>query len=705
MHSPRRFGRAQRRPSRRTASLVALITLIAAITQGAGTADGTVTPTGPVNATATGSPTPPTATEPATVTNGDFTITGLVPASTVGDGVDEQTTWTFDLSTDPDFTSLPPSGSLIAANLVLTVTPGTGGTSSDTVSFGALSPVNPTELAALPAGVTETVNIDLLHHYTEHQLLDTVAAGSGLVPMAYAEDATVTSAELTLLAAEEGEIFASAAAPSELFGFSIDVDATTAVVGAPGAAGAGLAGRAVVLTHDGSDWSEQAVLTAPTPTTGEAFGYDVAIDADTIVVGARNPGGSGAAYVFTGTGASWTLQAQLSSSPSGSADDQFGTSVDIDGDRLVVGAPLDDQAGLNSGAAHVFDRAAGTWTLAHSLGSQAPSSNGLFGDAVILAGGNTIVGAPIEAAGTYGLAGSAYVFDAAGAHLQTLAPSDRQSFHGYGTSFSFDNGTLVVGANSDNGPTGFDSTCTPGSGSCPPGSVYVYTEAPGGFTFHRELHASDLDLEANYSPGAQFGLEHDLVDGTLVVGARYNEGRTTSVGKAHVFRLEAGGWNPAYRLVASDSRQGDLLGQAVALGPAGVLAGAPNDDHANGLGSANEGALYVFTEPLVTPPTCGGLEPTIVGTSGDDVIVGTNGDDIIVGLGGNDVIEGGNGLDVICGGPGADQLFGGNGKDALLGESGDDYLSGGNAKDELDGGAGTDACDGDNGKDVELACE
>ncbi len=687
----------------RVAVLAALALVIGLL---APMADATVTPTGPVSADAAGSETPSTAVEPATVTNGDFVIAGLTASSVVGDGLDEQTSWSFDLTTDPDFASLPASGSLITANLVLTLTPGPGGTAADSISFGGLASVEPAELAALAGGVTETVNIDLLALYSEHQILNAIASSAGTVTVTYAEDAIVSAAELTLLAAAEDELFASNASVGEFFGFSIDVDGDTAVVGAPGGVGASHPGRAIVLAYDGSAWTEQAVLSAPSPLADEQFGYDVVIENGTIIVGARNPGGNGAAYVFTGSGPTWTFEARLTSGATGGVDDQFGTSVDLEGDRAIVGAPTDDALGSNSGAAYIFDRAGSTWTETHKLGSQAPATNGLFGDAVMLDSTRAFVGAPIEASGGFALAGSVYIFDSStGGHLQTLEPNDRQGFHGYGTSFSLDSGTLVVGANSDSGPAGFDSTCTPGTGNCSPGSVYIYEDSGSGFVFDTELHASDLELETNFSPGAQFGLEHDLVGDTLVVGARYNEGRTTSVGKAHVFRFEDGAWTPAYRLVASDSRQGDLLGHAVALTSSGVLAGAPNDDHANGTGSASDGALYVFEEPLVAPPACNGLEPTIIGTSGNDVIVGTNGDDVIIGLGGNDIIDGGNGLDVICGGDGADQLSGGNGKDALFGGSGNDILSGGNAKDELDGGPGTDSCDGENGKDIEFSCE
>lgn len=115
---------------------------------------------------------------------------------------------------------------------------------------------------------------------------------------------------------------------------------------------------------------------------------------------------------------------------------------------------------------------------------------------------------------------------------------------------------------------------------------------------------------------------------------------------------------------------------------------------------------------------CGLREPTIAGTTGDDVLIGTPGDDVILGYGGNDVIKGRGGNDVICGGDGDDKLFGNAGNDSLYGDAGDDKIVGhrgqdsafggpGNDKivgradqDDLHGGPGDDTIQGGNGDDL-----
>ncbi len=96
---------------------------------------------------------------------------------------------------------------------------------------------------------------------------------------------------------------------------------------------------------------------------------------------------------------------------------------------------------------------------------------------------------------------------------------------------------------------------------------------------------------------------------------------------------------------------------------------------------------------------CDEIEPTIVGTSGNDVLLGTPGDDVIFGLDGDDVLIGQGGNDVICGGKGTDLLIGGDGHDRLHGERGDDTLIGGSGDDLLDGGDGADVLYGTQGDD------
>ena len=97
---------------------------------------------------------------------------------------------------------------------------------------------------------------------------------------------------------------------------------------------------------------------------------------------------------------------------------------------------------------------------------------------------------------------------------------------------------------------------------------------------------------------------------------------------------------------------------------------------------------------------CNGLEPTIVGTDGNDVIQGTFRDDVILAGAGNDQIRGASGNDVICGGAGNDTIYGDSQDDIIFGEAGNDVIFGGSGADEIRGGDGNDNIRGESQDDL-----
>src|SRR6266540_5013339 len=141
-----------------------------------------------------------------------------------------------------------------------------------------------------------------------------------------------------LVAGQEAKLTASDRAASDLFGFSVALDGGTAVVGAeaddtPGGVDAG---SAYVFVRSGTTWTQQQQLTASDGAPSDEFGVSVAVDGDTAVVGAYahdTPGGTraGSAYVFVRSGTTWTQQQQLTASD-GAPADRFGFSVAVDGD-------------------------------------------------------------------------------------------------------------------------------------------------------------------------------------------------------------------------------------------------------------------------------------------------------------------------------------------------------------------------------------
>ena len=109
---------------------------------------------------------------------------------------------------------------------------------------------------------------------------------------------------------------------------------------------------------------EQQKLTASDGALLDAFGRNVSIDGDTVLIGAHgdddNGSLSGSAYVYVRSNGVWTEQQKLTASDA-AGDDRFGNSVSIDGDTAVIGALHDNDNGSNSGSAYVYVRSNGVW--------------------------------------------------------------------------------------------------------------------------------------------------------------------------------------------------------------------------------------------------------------------------------------------------------------------------------------------------------
>jgi CubicO group peptidase (beta-lactamase class C family) len=149
-----------------------------------------------------------------------------------------------------------------------------------------------------------------------------------------------------------------------------------------------------VYERSGGTWRESATL-LPDPEEGD-FALDVAIDSETIVVGAPGDHGRGGAYVFARTTDSWRRVARLSGS-GGVGADRFGGAVAISGDRLVVGTGAGGHRldRLTKGAAYVFERSGSSWTEVARLTSCAPDVH-RFGAIVAASGERVIVGSRYE---------------------------------------------------------------------------------------------------------------------------------------------------------------------------------------------------------------------------------------------------------------------------------------------------------------------
>ena len=337
-------------------------------------------------------------------------------------------------------------------------------------------------------------------------------------------------------------------------------------------------------------WIQQIKLTAGDGAADDQFGNSVAIYGDTIVVGA--PGDddngyiSGSAYVFARPESGWADMppetAKLTASD-GAAGDFVGYSVAINGDTIVVGAQGDDDKGDSSGSAYVFARPENGWadmTETAKLTASDGSAEDVFGYSVAISDDTIVVGANgDDDKGDY--SGSAYVFTKLGGwtdmtETAKLTASDGSAEDGFGNSVAISDDTIVVGA-FGNDDKGYNS-----------GSAYVFSRPENGWAGippeTAKLTASDG--AADYLFGFSVAVSND----TIVVGS-YGDGCYS--GSAYVFARPHGeGWNETEiaKLTAGDAAIGDFFGDSVAISREAIVVGAFLDDDK---GSAS-GSAYVF---------------------------------------------------------------------------------------------------------------
>ena len=159
---------------------------------------------------------------------------------------------------------------------------------------------------------------------------------------------------------QQQKLVASDAAAGDMFGISVGMDGDNIIVGAVNEDEEGSnAGAAYVYTRSGTTWSQQQKITASDGAAGDGFGnrvdIDVSVSPATLVVSATQEAttGNGMAYVFTRSGTTWSQKAKLTASNAG-AGDKFGSGIAIDDDTVVVGATGEDTTASGAGSAYTF---------------------------------------------------------------------------------------------------------------------------------------------------------------------------------------------------------------------------------------------------------------------------------------------------------------------------------------------------------------
>jgi len=249
---------------------------------------------------------------------------------------------------------------------------------------------------------------------------------------------------------ETRKLTASDGAERDHFGWSVAVSGSTVVVGAIG--DNTFQGSAYVFNRQGGSWVETQKLTASDGGTGE-FGYSVAINGSTVVVGAISSNSfQGAAYVFNRQGGSWVEEQKLTTSD-GATFDLFGWSVAVSGSTVVVSARGDTVgANFDQGSAYVFNRQGGSWVEEQKLTASDGAAIDEFGLSVAISGLTVVVGSAGDGIGGNSFQGAAYVFNRQGGdwvETQKLSASDGGALDFFGHSVAISGSTVVVGAVTD----------------------------------------------------------------------------------------------------------------------------------------------------------------------------------------------------------------------------------------------------------------
>lgn len=419
---------------------------------------------------------------------------------------------------------------------------------------------------------------------------------------------------------QQARLLADEPQESDHFGAAVALDGDTAVVGAPGdricPSCGSVRGAVYTWRRSGSEWTREARLTAG---AAEELGAAVAVSGDTVVAGAPGGFGSGEAFVFFRSGATWTFEQELISDDSQSGDD-YGTAVAIDGDTALVGSPgTETDVGSGAGAVFVFSRSGGTWTQQEQLLATGGTAIDGLGTAVALDGDTALAGAPGDRC-TFCIPGSgpgaAYVFTRSGAtwtqQAQLLASDGEVNDH-YGAAVALSGDLALIGNSVDDTAAGTNA-----------GSVYVLSRSGTAW--------SEDDQLLPGASGDRFGRSVALDGPHAVIGASSDDTDLgANSGSAHAYLLDGGTFTREMGLLPSGARLDDRFGVATSLSGDRLLVGAPWYDTDAGL---DAGAAYVYrrTEAgwqleaqLLPDEDSNGSFGAAVALDGDTALVGASG--------------------------------------------------------------------------------
>ncbi|MBN4077608.1 T9SS type A sorting domain-containing protein [bacterium AH-315-C20] len=425
--------------------------------------------------------------------------------------------------------------------------------------------------------------------------------------------------------AEVQKVVAADRFDTDWYGYASAISGDYAIVGAylededaSGASTIGQAGSVYIYERDADGvWNEVQKIVASDRGLNDEFGYAVSLSGDYAVIGARwedqdASGGStmfnsGSAYVFErNSGGTW-VEVQKIVTSDRAISDEFGSTVSISGDYLIIGAEDEDEDVSGSGtltsagSAYIFERdGGGVWNEVQKIVASDREFQDKFGHAVGISGDYAIIGAEEEdhdAAGGAALseAGSAYIFERNSGgiwiEVQKIVAGDREANDEFGKSIAISGTYAIIGAAFE------DHDETGGAFMSNAGSAYVFErDGAGVWNEAQKIVASDRATQDDF--GWSVAIDGDQ----LVVGANLEDenesgGATmTDAGSAYVFKRTAGSWTEVSKIVSSDRDVDDLFANSVGISGNYVIAGTRWEDHDVGGGAFMDraGSAYFF---------------------------------------------------------------------------------------------------------------
>lgn len=383
-------------------------------------------------------------------------------------------------------------------------------------------------------------------------------SGTGLILAAtwaaFAAEPTLAQCELETLVASDGEA-------ADLFGNNIEIEGDVAVVCAPGDDDAGFdTGALYVFVRAGLQWVEQTKIVPRDIADSGGFGSSLAISGERIIVGANSDDGpagvdQGSVFIFRQDKDAWVQEAKIFAADA-EASDRFGA-VDIDGDRIAVGAPNAHGMGIDSGVVYIYRLQGDEWVLEQTVFSLEPLSDN-FGASVALQGDTLLVGAPETDDAT----GAVYVYHRSGKQwievVKLVAP-DRHEDDEFGTRVEIDGNLALISGRYDDLGDGYGE-----------GSAHIFRRQGSNWMHEAMLVGNDT------VPGDSFGYSTSLQGDSAAVGLYNNNGHPLG-GATYVFKRVEKGWTQIAKLAPENAEEDDRFGWSVAVDGGFVWGGSTVD--------------------------------------------------------------------------------------------------------------------------------